>query len=146
MEPVFFEFGKGELGGAPAGDDGPVPAWGEVGLVFADDFTQTATDGVALDGAANFFASDETKAEMREFVDGSGGKHQRPTGLGLALLTKLGEVTGLLQPQVRGQTHGGEARRKDRASSSISFGCGERSGLRRRLERGAYGLDDDDGG
>lgn len=146
MEPVFFEFGEGELGGAPAGDEGPVPAGGEVGLVFADDFTQAATDGVAHDSAADFFASDETKAEVREVVDRSGGKDQGPTGLSLADLAELGEVTGLLQPQVGGQTHGREARGEGRASGSISFGCGERSGFRRLLERGACGLGGGDGG
>lgn len=72
VEPILFEFGQRKLGCTPARNDSPVPARGKIDLMFADDFTQSAADGIAHDGAANFLASDEAKAEVRKFVDGSG--------------------------------------------------------------------------
>lgn len=100
VEPIFLEFGGGKLRGFPPCNDGPVPTWGEIELMFADDFAQAASDSIAFNSAADFFACDETKAEMGEIFDRSGREHKGPTGLSPAFFTQLGEVTGLLQPQV----------------------------------------------
>ncbi len=76
VEPILFEFGKGEFRGAPAGDEGPMPSRSKTLLMFADDLTEPSAYGVACDSAADFFPGDEAKTEMRESLHGSGGKHQ----------------------------------------------------------------------